>query len=241
LANISFIGLKAGFTSWIRDLVALIYPRNCAGCGQSLSKGEDLLCTICKYEMPKTRHHGNRQNAFIQKFYGRIKVEYALAYLHFHKQGITQQVLHNYKYQNQPEVGLKMGEWFGVDLLNSGIIDTWDIILPIPLHKSKEKRRGYNQSNYLAEGLSNSLDIPYSFDTVIRNRKSETQTHKSKQERWENVEGIFDIKDAQEIEGKHVLLVDDVVTTGATLESCGHTLLSAGAQKLSFATLAIAQ
>lgn len=177
----------------------------------------------------------------MQKFYGRIKVEYALAYLHFHKEGITQQVLHNFKYRNQPEVGQKMGEWFGVHLLDSGITDTWDIILPIPLHKSKEKLRGYNQSNYFAEGLSNSLDISCSFDIIIRNRKSETQTHKSKQERWENVEGIFDIKNPQAIEGKHVLLIDDVVTTGATLESCGHTLLSAGANKLSFATLAIAQ
>jgi len=177
----------------------------------------------------------------MQKFYGRIKVEYAIAYLHFHKEGITQQILHNLKYRNQPEAGIKLGEWFGLDLIKSGLADTWEVVIPIPLHRSKEKRRGYNQSNYIAEGLGNALGIPNSFETIIRNKKSETQTNKSKQERWENVEGIFEIKKPQTVRGKHVLLVDDVVTTGATLESCGHAILSAGAGRLSMATLAIAR
>ena len=232
--------MKAFLSDWLWDFVSLIYPRNCAGCERSLGKGEDLLCTICKFEIPKTGHQQNVQNIFMQKLYGRIKVEYAIAYLHFHKEGITQHVLHNFKYRSQPEIGEKLGEWFGSDLINSGFNGTWDLVIPIPLHRSKEKKRGYNQSNYFAAGLGKTLKIPHSYDTVIRPKKSETQTHKSKQERWENVEGIFKVQKPKFIAGKHILLVDDVVTTGATLESCGHTLMEAGISKLSVATLAIA-
>ena len=232
--------MNAVFGNWIRDFIALIYPRNCAGCEQTLSKGEKILCTICKYELPKTGHFQNNQNPLIRKFYGRIKMEYAIAYLHFHKQGITQNILHHFKYQNQPEIGQELGEWFGIDLVEAGLVNIWDVVVPVPLHPTKEKRRGYNQSNFFALGIAAALNIPCSTTSVARIRRSETQTNKTREERWDNVEGIFKVINPEGIKDLHVLLVDDVVTTGATLESCGASILSGGAKKLSVATLAIA-
>lgn len=232
--------MKGGFPNLFRDFVALIYPRNCAGCGQALSKGEEILCTICKYEIPRTNYHKNNQNQFFLKFAGRIRIEFAIAFLHFHKKGITQQLLHNFKYRNQPEIGEKIGEWFGSDLVEAGFGNEWDMVLPVPLHQSKEKRRGYNQSNYFAKGLGSVLGIPAPFNKLQRTKASETQTNKSRGERWMNVEGIFKVLDSRNLKDKHVLLVDDVVTTGSTLESCGQAILDGGAGKLSLATLAIA-
>ena len=232
--------MKEALTLIIRDFLSLVYPRNCAGCGKSLARGEELLCTICKYEMPQTGYEKNSQNAFARKFYGRIRIEFAISYLHFHKSGITQQILHNLKYRNQPEVGEKFGEWFAISLMESGHSGTWDMVLPIPLYISKEKKRGYNQSNFLAAGLGRTLGVPYSFNTLRRKENSETQTRKSREERWKNVDGIFEVLKPVNVKGKHILLVDDVVTTGATLESCGHCIMEAGASKISFATLAIA-
>ena len=176
----------------------------------------------------------------MRKFYARIELSSAMAYLHFYKSGITQRILHNFKYNHQPEIGEKLGEWYGNDLIRDGIGTEWDIVIPIPLHASKEKLRGYNQSNYFARGLAKSLEKEYSLNSVIRNKKSETQTHKTRQQRWKNVEGIFKVVAPKKLRDKHVLLVDDVVTTGATLESCGNAILNSGARSLSLATLAIA-
>lgn len=223
------------------DFFSLIYPVNCPACGKAIAKGETLLCTICRYELPETGYHKVSQNPVVRKFYGRIKFEFAFSYLHFHKSGIVQVILHQFKYRNQPEIGEKLGEWFALDLLDSFSPVPWDVIIPIPLHRSKEKKRGYNQSNYFAAGLSGILDIPWSGKAVIRTTKSETQTHKSKMERWKNVKDIFQASDALLINDKHILLVDDVITTGATLESCGQMLLDAGAAKVSVATLATAR
>lgn len=209
------------------------------GCGRSLGRGEDILCTICKYELPKTNLL-KQVNDFETKFHGRISVKSAFAFLHFHKKGMVQSILHNFKYRNQPEIGLTIGEWFGKDLVEADLANEWDLVIPVPLHRSREKRRGYNQSNHLAQGLGVALDLPVALDAVIRKKRSESQTHKSRQERWENVEGIFEVRKPELVLGKHVVLVDDVVTTGATLESCGHALLEAGTRDLSFATLAIA-
>jgi len=153
---------------------------------------------------------------------------------------MVQSILHNFKYRNQPEIGLTIGEWFGKDLVEADLANEWDLVIPVPLHRSREKRRGYNQSNHLAQGLGVALDLPVALNAVIRKKRSESQTHKSRQERWENVEGIFEVRKPELVLGKHVVLVDDVVTTGATLESCGHALLEAGTRDLSFATLAIA-
>ena len=217
----------------------MIFPKNCVGCGRSLGRGEDILCTICKYELPKTSLL-KQVNAFETKFHGRISIKSALAFLHFHKEGMVQSILHNFKYRDQPEIGLAIGEWFGKDLVEADLANEWDLVIPVPLHRSREKRRGYNQSNHFAQGLGAALDLPVALDAVIRKKRSESQTHKSRQERWENVEGIFEVRKPELVQGKHVVLVDDVVTTGATLESCGHALLQAGAKDLSFATLAIA-
>lgn len=174
-------------------------------------------------------------------FYGRMSIENAFTYLYYYKKGVVQSILHQLKYNGQPEIGEKLGEWFANDLLEVFSPPPWDIIIPIPLHRSREKKRGYNQSAFFASGLSKTLGIPWSKKVVVRIKKSETQTRKSKLERWENVKDIFRVTSKNEIKEKHVLLVDDVVTTGATLESCGKKLLEMDAAKLSIATIAIAR
>ena len=225
----------------IYDFLKLIYPVNCPGCGKSLARGEDLLCTVCRYELPVTNFHKTSQNKLNQMFYGRMSIENAFTYLYYYKKGVVQSILHQLKYNGQPEIGEKLGEWFANDLLEVFSPPPWDIIIPIPLHRSREKKRGYNQSAFFASGLSKTLGIPWSKKVVVRIIKSETQTRKSKLERWENVKDIFRVTSKNEIKEKHVLLVDDVVTTGATLESCGKKLLEMDAAKLSIATIAIAR
>jgi len=206
-----------------------------------LARGEDLLCTVCRYELPVTNFHKTSQNKLNQMFYGRMSIENAFTYLYYYKKGVVQSILHQLKYNGQPEIGEKLGEWFANDLLEVFSPPPWDIIIPIPLHRSREKKRGYNQSAFFASGLSKTLGIPWSKKVVVRIIKSETQTRKSKLERWENVKDIFRVTSKNEIKEKHVLLVDDVVTTGATLESCGKKLLEMDAAKLSIATIAIAR
>ncbi len=224
----------------LHDFIALIYPQNCPGCGKSLVKGEKILCTICRYNLPVTKYYQETQNPLYQKLMGRIKLEGAYPYLFFYKSGIVQSILHHFKYKNQPEIGHQLGIWFGEELVNN-LSPSWDLIIPVPLHPLKEKRRGFNQSDYLASGLSEAVGVPWSKKVVVRRVKSETQTHKTKTERWENVRGIFSVTNTGEVKEKHILLVDDVITTGATLESCGTTLFEAGIKKLSIASIAVAR
>ncbi len=224
----------------VHDFIALIYPQNCPGCGKSLVKGEKVLCTICAYDLPFTNYYRDKLNPLARKLLGRIKLEGAYPYLFFYKSGIVQSILHHFKYGNQPEIGHQLGFWYGEELVNF-LQPNWDLIVPVPLHPLREKRRGYNQSDYFASGLADASGIPWSKKAMVRMVKSETQTHKSKTERWENVRGIFSVAVPKQIEGKHILLVDDVITTGATLESCGTTLLESGAKTLSLASLALAR
>ena len=145
-----------------------------------MARGEDLLCTVCRYELPVTNFHKTSQNKLNQMFYGRMSIENAFTYLYYYKKGVVQSILHQLKYNGQPEIGEKLGEWFANDLLEVFSPPPWDIIIPIPLHRSREKKRGYNQSAFFASGLSKTLGIPWSKKVVVRIIKSETQTRKSK-------------------------------------------------------------
>ncbi|MDH4058096.1 MAG: ComF family protein [Cyclobacteriaceae bacterium] len=172
---------------------------------------------------------------------GRIQLKYALAFLRFRKTGVVQHLLHQLKYNNHPEIGVRLGKLYAKELVESGFDIAFDMIIPIPLHRSRKRRRGYNQSEKFAEGLSEFLQIPWDEEIVERRIKTTTQTHKSKIERWENVKDVFFIKYPERIFGKRILLVDDVITTGATLEACGHQLLKHGCLELSIACIAEAQ
>jgi ComF family protein len=224
-----------------KDFISLFFPNYCFGCNQSLVKGEDTLCTHCLLELPKTNYHLLEENAIKNKLIGRLPLKYALAFLKFRKTGIVQHLLHQLKYNNQPEVGVKLGRNYGQELFKSGFQNEFDVIVPVPLHGSRLRKRGYNQSAKFAEGLSYSLGIPWDESISIRTTTTATQTKKSKQERWENVKNVFDIHKIEKVNGLRVLLVDDVITTGATLEACGQHLVGSNCKELSIACIAEAQ
>jgi ComF family protein len=176
-----------------------------------------------------------------EKLAGRLPVWHAWAFLKFRKGGIVQHLLHQMKYNNHPEVAVALGKIFGLELSKAGLGMEFDVIVPVPLHESRQRRRGYNQSAKLAEGLSYSMEIPWDESISIRKLKSDTQTKKSKIERWENVKEVFTVTEGDRISGKRILLVDDIITTGATVEACGQHLIAWGCRDLSVACLAEAQ
>ncbi|GHN00025.1 amidophosphoribosyltransferase [Cytophagales bacterium WSM2-2] len=179
-------------------------------------------------------------NPVWEKFLGRLPLKDAWAFLRFRKEGIVQHLLHQLKYANHPEIGIRLGMLFGKELKDNGITD-FDLIIPLPLHPAKQRKRGYNQSTKLAEGISALLEVPYDDRICKRVLNTVTQTQKTKSQRWENVNQAFSVSNPSAIEGKKLLLVDDVITTGATLEACGQTLFSCGAKELSIACIAEAQ
>lgn len=225
----------------LEDFISLFYPRYCRGCYNSLVKGEDLICTQCLLEMPKSYYHLHHDNPFFQKFRGRLPVKHVMTLFKFVKESRVQHVLHALKYKQQPEIGEMLGRIYGKDLLEADYSQTFDLIVPVPLHVSRRKLRGYNQSEEFGKGLSQILEVPCDDTYMVRAAKTETQTHKTKLSRWENVNRIFEVINPASILEKRVLLVDDVVTTGATLEACGQALLRAGCRELSIACIAATQ
>lgn len=225
----------------LEDFISLFYPRYCRGCYNSLVKGEDLICTQCLLEMPKSYYHLQRENPFYQKFRGRLPVHHVMTLFKFVKESRVQHVLHALKYKQQPELGEMLGKVYGQDLLEANFKNAFDLIIPVPLHIARRRIRGYNQSEEFGKGLSEILGIPCDDTYMTRKSMSETQTDKTKLSRWENVEKIFQVINATPIVEKRVLLVDDVVTTGATLEACGQALIGAGCRELSIACIAATQ
>ena len=232
---------KAHRLSIISDFISLFFPRCCLGCAEALVKGEDILCTHCLAELPKTNYHLQATNPIEDRLFGRIKLKHAWAFLKFRKSGIVQHLLHQLKYNNHPEVGVRIGMLFGRELRKQGLENEFDLIVPVPLHNSRKRKRGYNQSAKFAEGLSNSLGIPWDESISVRKKRTSTQTRKSKLDRWENVKDVFGVDVAEKVFNKRILLVDDVITTGATLEACGIHLLKNNCSELSIACMAEAQ
>lgn len=223
----------------LNDFFNLIFPKICFACNGVLLKHEKIICTSCQYSLPKTNYHLDKENPLTKVFWGRVDVQNASSYYFFKKKGRVQNLLHHLKYKGAKEVGERIGELYGFDLLKSNWIESIDYIIPVPLHPKKQKKRGYNQSEYFARGLSKSTKKNLETTVLYRNKHSDTQTKKSRFNRWENVSKIFSIKDSEQIKGKHILLVDDVVTTGATLEACINALLKIDC-KVSIVTIASA-
>ena len=224
---------------YLRDFFNLFFPDLCVVCNNHLVNQEDLVCTKCLYNLPKTNYHNDIDNPVSQLFWGRTKIEYATGFFYFHKGSKYQGLMHKFKYPGNKEIGYVLGRYFGSQIKNS-VFGEIDIIIPVPLHKSKLKKRGFNQSEWLGMGLSEVMEKPLDTKSLIRNVATETQTRKSRFERWKNVENIFKISNEKELEGKHVLIVDDVVTTGSTLEACINAILEVKDTKVSIATLAVA-
>lgn len=221
------------------DLFHLFYPRICSACNTSLLKHEDVICTNCLYSMPRAHLSLGKENIVDQLFWGRFPVESAGAYYYFRKGGHVQKLLHQFKYKNSPEIGVKIGQLYGEEILQSGCAIP-DIIVPIPLHPKKLIIRGYNQSERFGAGLSEALNIPMDTKNFIRNTFTETQTKKNRFERWNNVKDIFLCVDPDVFINKHILIVDDVITTGSTIESSAQKLLTYENIKISIASMAVA-
>jgi len=229
--------LKETIKHYLQGLASLFYPRLCAVCGNALYLNEEVLCLKCYAGLPRTGFHTDPENEVARLFWGRIPVSLATAFIIFNKESQYSGILHELKYKGQQQIGIEMGRLFGLELRESPFARV-DLIHPVPLHSSKLQKRGYNQSELIARGLSEALQIPMMQGLVIRNTETGTQTRKSRYERWENVRGTFQVVHPEPMINKHVLLVDDVITTGATVEACAGTLLSVSGVSVSIASLA---
>ncbi len=223
------------------DVIALLFPNLCNGCGLSLYGGEKVICLRCLADLPYTDFHLHQHNLVAKQFWGRLPFEAAMAMLYFKKGTKTQNLIHNLKYNHQTEVGVKLGNLLGERLQISEYYKDVDYIIPVPLHQKKEQQRGYNQSSYIAKGITAQLDVPIIENELIRTKTTETQTKKSRYTRYENMLTVFEINNPELIKNKHILLIDDVITTGATIEACGNSLLKCGIKKLSIAGVAFAK
>lgn len=225
---------------WI-DFVSLFYPRYCFACGDCLVKGEESICSRCMLELPRSNYHLERDNPLFKRLDGRIPIQHAVAFFLFRKGSKVQHILHALKYDNHPEIGEMLGEVYGTELRQAGFETKFDLIIPVPLHATRKRTRGYNQSEEFAKGLSKSLGIETSASVLIRPIKTESQTRKTKLKRWQNVSDVFSVTDAGQLANKHILLVDDVITTGATIEACANVLLSNGCKSISLGSIAYAE
>lgn len=225
--------------SFIAGLLDLLFPPLCAGCRQRLVHGETLLCTICLSSFPETNSHRSIDNVVTHHFTSKAPIAYGFALYTLRKKSHLEQALFAMKYKNQPQIGALLGQRYGHILQQAPMIEKIEAIVAIPLHPKKFKERGYNQSDAFAQGLSISLNIPLYARCIERVRHTPSQTTKNKIERITNLQGAFEVTRADLLQDKHLLLVDDILTTGATLSSCTDTLLAAGARQVSIATIAI--
>jgi ComF family protein len=226
---------------WCTDLLGLLFPNLCNACGIALYHSEHLICTKCLYDLPFTDYHQHAENRVAKQLWGRLPLNAAMAMLYFRKGAKVQNLIHNLKYNGRTDVGVLLGNMLGERLITSTLYKDIDLIIPVPLHHKKYKHRGYNQCTFIAEGIAEKMEIGFSEENLIRNTSTESQTKKNRYNRYENMQDVFKVSTPTHIAGKHILLVDDVITTGATLEACANELLNNGAAKVSIAALAFAE
>jgi len=223
--------------SILHNFSHLFFPHICAGCGSDLLDIDSPVCLRCINQLPVTNFHTYAGNPVEKHFWGRLDIQSASSYCYFTQSSMIQRLLHQLKYKGNREIGYFLGQLMGRTLLSSDRFAGVDALVPLPLYALREKKRGYNQATVLCDGMSASMNIPVLKNAVCRLTATETQTHKTRVERWQNMQERFHVNNPAAIQGKHVLLVDDVITTGATLEACGQELLKY-CSKLSIITLA---
>lgn len=223
----------------VKNLLNLFFPKVCLACQNYLTDNELHVCTQCRHQLPLTNFHFDTSNAVHKMMYGRIKLDQATALLHFSKKGIVQQLMHNLKYRNHEIVGQFLGEWLGEELKNAETYKTIDVVVPVPLHKSKQRQRGYNQVDKFGKALAKALQADYNSHTLIKSSATKTQVFKDRLKRSSNTDSNFTISEKDTLKHKHILLVDDIITTGATIESCANALFAIEGITLSVATMAI--
>ena len=220
--------------------VHLFYPHVCTGCGSDLLEEDNMLCLKCIHDLPHTNFANLANNPVEKYFWGRLPITEAYSQFYFSKEFLIQHLIHQLKYKGDTKIGFYLGEIMGRTLMNCNRLTSIDALIPLPLYADKEHKRGYNQAAVICNGMSSAMNVPVLNGIVIRKYATETQTRKHRTERWENVKDSFKIVKENELSGKNLLLVDDVVTTGATLEACGNVILQTENIKLSIATLAYA-
>ena len=225
---------------WFNDFTGLIFPRICAACGNSLWKHEDTICGLCEFHLPKTGFHLTEENPVTMTFRGRVPLHAGAAFLYFNKGSRVQHLVHQLKYKGRKDIGVFLGRIYGHLLMQVPQFSSVDLVIPVPLHKKKYMKRGYNQSEQFAIGLAGSMQKEMNRHLLVKTRATETQTRKSRFHRFQNVREIFSVNQPENWQGMHLLLVDDVVTTGATLESCIRTLQVIPGVRVSIACIATA-
>ncbi|MBD2699929.1 ComF family protein [Spirosoma sp. BT702] len=223
------------------DFLNLLYPTPCLGCDSLLGDNEKFLCTTCRINLPETGQHFEPYDRnHLNKFAGKTPIQFLASYLYFTKGGIVQKLIHSIKYKDQKEAATEIAGWYGHQLkLESGQLNDIDVIIGVPLHSSRALQRGYNQADFIAAGLSKALNVITRTDILRRIEFKQSQTNKNRLERWENVKSVFAVSKPEMIKDLNVMLVDDVLTTGATLESCAVELINAGCKSVSILTLAV--
>lgn len=219
----------------------VFFPTSCKGCLKLLLTNEKTICSNCRHELPLTNHYKNPENETFKRFYGRLPLQHASSIVYFHKKGIVQQLIHQLKYKGAQEVGTYFGTYYSEILSESNCLENVSEIIPVPLHPKKKRERGYNQVTEFGKALASGLNIPYNETLLHRNLYSNTQTKKNIFGRTELTNKLFEVKFSEKDSGKHFLLIDDVVTTGSTLEACGKALLMIPNSKISIITIAYAQ
>lgn len=224
-----------------KNLLNLFFPKACAGCNSFLMERELVICTSCRHEIPLTNHHNTKDNEFVSRFYGRIPLEFGAAFFYFHKKGILQEMMHKLKYKGHEEIGEIVGIWYADELKNSDNLQTVDIIVPVPIHKKRLRKRGYNQVTKFGVAMAKELQVKFDDTILTRNVYSKTQVRKNILERSELIDNVFSVEYSNELHDKHFLIVDDVITTGATLESCALEILKIPGARVSIACMAMTQ
>ncbi|MEP7319653.1 MAG: phosphoribosyltransferase family protein [Panacibacter sp.] len=225
-------------TSYLNDFTHLFFPHNCESCGTDILENETMLCAACLLKLPETGFINTTDNPVEKIFYGRIKVEAAGSAFYFNKDSLLQHLIVELKYRGNKNLGFYLGKLLGYKLAQSARFNTVDAIIPLPLNKRKEKKRGYNQAASIADGIAEVWQKTVLKNSVERMVFTETQTHKDRISRWQTMNDVFTATDIKSIENKHILLIDDIVTTGATLEACGAKILEASGTRLSIVTVA---
>ncbi len=229
------------FRGVMGDVLSLFFPQFCAACSELLMSGEELVCTRCRFGLPYTGFHKYVSNPVAKQFWGKVMLRSAAAYLYFQKGGRVQQMMHKLKYGNEPEIGEMLGCWYGGSLKGSFLYHDVTAVVPVPLHRDRLKKRGYNQAEMIANGLSTTMGVPAVNDLLLRSTATATQTRKNRYERYKNVEEVFCVGESKTAYGHHVLLVDDVITTGSTLTACASVLRTIPNVEVSIAALAFAE
>jgi len=224
-----------------KAIIDLFFPKLCYACHEVLNDHEQDICTDCRNNLPVTNFHFHKDNNVSKVFYARVKVEYGTALFRFEKKGLVQQLIHNLKYKGQESIGVFLGDWLGGELKTVKEYSEIDMVIPVPLHKNKLKKRGYNQVATFAEHIASALNVKYVDNVLLKVTNTDSQVLKSRFARWTSNEELFTLQNKNAIANKHILLVDDLITTGATMEACINVLNQAENIKISVACMAIAQ